>query len=129
MGRFILSFEQFLFEASQTEDSTQKDNVNAEVHQILIRNRDKIKDEANIDDFLFNQVVVQMIQDKPLSVDEDDIVDDAIKLSLMLKPEAEPFMKLDQGDKMDNAYAASKNGKTGVAVQNYDNRGSGDSLG
>jgi len=141
MGRFVQSFEQFVFEASQAEkdaidsiDSDKEDGTsgnerfNPEVHQILLRNRDRIKDEANIDDILFNKIVDDMSKGSPLSLDEDDIVDDAIKLAFMLRSEAEPFMKLDQGDRLGDMYDAQKNGKTGVAIQNYANNGSGDSL-
>lgn len=143
MGRFVLSFEQFVFEASEAEkdaldliDDTDMGSeydkggkFNSQIHQILLRNREKIKDDANIDDYLFNKIVDDMSTGTPLSLDEDDIVDDAIKIAYMLKAEAEPYMKLDQGEKLGDMYDASRNGKSGVAVQNYDNQGSGDSLG
>lgn len=118
----ILTFEQFVFEHS--DESLAK---NGHIHQVLFKNRDHIKDEANIDDFLFNQVVDELTKNPPLSGKEEDVVDDAIKLALIWKPEAIPYMKMDQGDRMADEIIGNRDGKTGVAIQNYDNGGPSDS--
>lgn len=116
--RTVLSFEQFLLE-SAGDDSRR----NALVHSILLRNRDRIKDEANVDDYLYDRIVDELSENPPLSADEEDVVTDAIQLAYQWRNDAIPYMKMDQGDRM----SQSSDGKTGVAIQNYDNAGSGDS--
>jgi hypothetical protein len=126
VSRRILTFAQFIVESENPEkkDDTRR---NAEVHSILLRNRDRIKDEANIDDYLYNRIVDDLSAKPPLSLKEEDVVTDAILMANQLKPEAIPYMKMDQGDKMADELMGDVNGKTSVAVQNYVNQGSGDS--
>lgn len=120
--RTVLTFEQFVF-----ENSGDHFRNNSLVHEILLKNRDRIKDEANIDDYLFNKVLDQLSENPPLSIEEEDIVTDAITIAYMWRDEAIPHMKLDQGDRMADELLAARDGKTGVAVQSYDNSGAGDS--
>lgn len=120
--RTVLTFEQFVFENSG--DHFQRNSL---VHEILLKNRDRIKDEANVDDYLFNKVLDELSENPPLSIEEEDIVADAITMAYMWRDEAIPYMKLDQGDRMADELLANRDGKTGVAVQNYDNSGAGDS--
>jgi hypothetical protein len=127
VNRRILTFAQFIVE-SETQDK-EKEKRNAEVHGILLRNRDRIKDEANIDDYLYNKIVDDLAAKPPLSLEEEDVVTDALTMAHAMKPEAIPYMKLDQGERMGDEEDGKINGKTGVAVQNYDNQASGDSLG
>lgn len=100
---------------------------NGLIHRILLKNRDRIKDQANVDDIVYDQVLDRLSKKPPLSTDEEDVVTDAITMAHMLRNEALPYMKLDQGDRMASELMGNRDGKTGVAIQNYDNQGAGDS--
>lgn len=111
----VLTFEQFIAESSADHFAT-----HSLVHQVLLKNRDRIKDEANIDDIVFNQIIDDMCDNPPKSLKDEDLVDDAIKMAYLLRQEYEPYMKMDQGDRMADEIGQFDTGKTGVAVQNFE---------
>lgn len=118
--RIVKTFSEFVGESSGDYF-----HGNSKVQDILLRNRDRIKDEANIDDMTFNKVMDELTENPPGSLDEDDVVADAITYAFLFRPEDEHEAQLDQGDKMSNAITPSGHGRSGVAVQQHVNTFSG----
>ena len=82
MKRNVLTFNQFVGESSGfSTDSIVKD--------ILLRNKQKIMNQADISEEIFLRVLDKMEENKPESLDETDIINDAIVYANVVRPEVE----------------------------------------
>lgn len=59
------------------------------VREVLLRNKLKIMAASDISDEVFKRVVDKMTQNRPESLDETEIVNDAIVNANLIKPEVE----------------------------------------
>lgn len=82
MKNLIMGFEQFVNESSSDFSITT-------VRETLLRNKQKIMVEAGVSERVFDRVLDKMTSDRPESIDEIDLINDAIAHALTIQPSVE----------------------------------------
>lgn len=89
MKNRILNLKQFINEFSN-------DSYMSIVRDVLLRNKQRIMVEADITDAVFNEILIKMTSIKPQSLQEDNLVNDAIVYSKEIANTIENEEKADE---------------------------------